>query len=112
MHKYTVVHAPQDLLPQVVGELLSFAANPDLVDVVHGAHGREIHAHPDVAEAWYQARQQVDKQEAEPVQTQVSAPVTEVEQLPDQSSKEAKPAPSAKPAAPSTESPKSSTSKK
>lgn len=84
MHEFTVITAPQDLLPQVVGELLAFAANPDLVDVVHGSLGREIHAHPEVAEAWYQARQQVDEPAKEPVHdpAPVPAPVQEVSPVP------------------------------
>lgn len=72
MQEYTIITVPADLLPQIVGELLQFAVNPDHVDVFHGVHGREIHAHPEVANAWYQARQQ--KPATEPVPVQESAP--------------------------------------
>lgn len=80
MRDFTVITSPQDLLPQVVGELLAFATNPDLVDVVHGTHGREIHAHPEVAEAWFQARQQAPEAAQEPAQ--ISAPVPEPVEAP------------------------------
>lgn len=82
MREYTVINAPLDLLPQVVGELLSFAANPDLVDVVHGVNGREIHAHPEVAEAWFQARQQTPDPEPAPLPMPESAPAPVAEPAP------------------------------
>lgn len=75
MHNYVVVEVPNDLLPQVVGELLQFAADPNLVDVVHEASGRVIHAHPEVADAWYRSRQKVEEKAPETPVTK--APTTD-----------------------------------
>ena len=61
-----MITVDQDLLPQIVGELLQFANDPNLVDVVLEASGRVIHAHPEVAEAWWQARQKVEEEKAKP----------------------------------------------
>lgn len=61
MREYVVINVPQDLLPQITGELLHFAADPNFVDVVHEASGRVIHAHPEVADAWYKARTQPEQ---------------------------------------------------
>jgi len=54
MKEYTVISVEPDLLPQVLRELFAIATNPDLVDVQESDYGRVIHAHPEVAEAWYQ----------------------------------------------------------
>ena len=54
MREYTEIIVEEALLPQVCRELLELAANPNLVEVVHGVVGRVILAHPDLAEAWYQ----------------------------------------------------------
>jgi hypothetical protein len=56
VREYVVVKVPAELLPQVTRELLSFTFKPDLVQVVHGDVGQEIHVHPEVAEAWFQFR--------------------------------------------------------
>lgn len=55
--KTVIVVEDLELMPQVLRELLAYAARPDLVEVVHGNNGQEIWAHPDVAEAWYQSTQ-------------------------------------------------------
>lgn len=90
MREYTVITVDQDLLPQVVGELLQFANDPNLVDVVLEASGRVIHAHPEVAEAWWQARQKLEEEKTKP------APAPE----PLAKEKVPSPAPSAAPAPP------------
>lgn len=55
MREYTeIVVEDDDLLPQILRELLALAAKPDYVDVVQGERGRVIHAHPDIADAWYE----------------------------------------------------------
>lgn len=72
MHEYTEILVPEDLLPQVIGELLKYAADPNLVDVVHGSNGRIIHAHPEVAHAWYQSRQKVEEKVPETPVTKAS----------------------------------------
>lgn len=54
MRDYTVISVEPDLLPQVLRELLAVAANPNLIEVTDDEHGRVIHAHPEVAEVWYQ----------------------------------------------------------
>ena len=54
MQNYTVISVDPDLLPQVLRELLAVAADPGLVEVTDDEHGRVIHAHPQVAEVWYQ----------------------------------------------------------
>jgi hypothetical protein len=54
MKEYTVISVDSDLLPQVLRELFAVANNPDLVEVNESDHGRVIHAHPEVAETWYQ----------------------------------------------------------
>jgi ParB-like chromosome segregation protein Spo0J len=54
MKDYTVIAVDPDLLPQVLRELFAIATNPDLVEVNESDYGRVIHAHPEVAEAWYQ----------------------------------------------------------
>lgn len=77
MREYTTVVVPNDLLPQVVGELLQFATNPDLVEVVDGTAGREIHAHPEVAEAWYQHRQKPPEEAPAPEVVLEAAPEPE-----------------------------------
>lgn len=67
MREYVVIAVPQDLLPQVTGEVLSFAADANLVEVVHEGAGQVLHVHPEVAEAWFQARKKVESEsEAEP----------------------------------------------
>jgi hypothetical protein len=57
IEKTVIIVEDQDLMPQILRELLAYAARPDLVEVVHGDGGQEIWAHPDVAEAWYQSTQ-------------------------------------------------------
>lgn len=80
MREYTTVVVPADLLPQVVGELLQYAVNPDHVEVVDGVAGREIHAHPEVAEAWYQSKQAAEEKAApEPAPAPEPEPVKEPE---------------------------------
>lgn len=78
MREFIVVTTPEDLLPQIVGELLDFAADPNLVEVVHGTDGREIHAHPEVAHAWYEARQKAQEttteKAPEPTQKETAPP--------------------------------------
>jgi hypothetical protein len=54
MKDYTVIAVDPDLLPQVLRELFAIATNPDLIEVNESDHGRVVHAHPEVAEAWYQ----------------------------------------------------------
>jgi len=54
MKDYTVIAVDPDLLPQVLRELFALASNPDLIEVNESDHGRVIHAHPEVAETWYQ----------------------------------------------------------
>jgi hypothetical protein len=54
MKDYTVIAVDPDLLPQVLRELFAVATNPDLVEVNESDYGRVIHAHPEVAEVWYQ----------------------------------------------------------
>lgn len=75
MRDYTRIVVPENLLPQIVGEILEFAADPNLVEVVHETHGRVVHAHPAVANAWYQARQDAEeKKKAEEKPAEPSEP--------------------------------------
>lgn len=90
MKNYVVITVPSDLLPQVLSELLVFAADPNYVEVAHEAVGRVIHAHPEVAEAWYQARQQA-----------AEAALPAVEEVPP--APEPEPEPEATPSAPAPE---------
>lgn len=85
MREYTVITVPQDLLPQIVGELLSFAANPDYVEVVDDVVGRVIHAHPQVADAWFEARNKIEDLEPvapEPTPEPKATPSPEPEKAP------------------------------
>lgn len=54
MRDYLVISVPADLLPQVLRDLLDLAADPNLVEVTDAEMGKVIHAHPQLAEAWYQ----------------------------------------------------------
>lgn len=75
---------PPALIPQITGELLSLAADPNLVNVVHGPDGQEIHVPPEIAEAWYalhQSRQTKAEAPVEP-QTPVEAPAPTIEPSP------------------------------
>lgn len=77
MREYIVINVPADLLPQVTGELLQFASDPNLVEVAMADLGRVIHAHPEVADAWYKWRQEKENPPAtEP------APEAQVEPVP------------------------------
>lgn len=53
MREYTTISVPPELLPQVLRQLFTIAADPNLVDVNDGPSGRLIRVHPAVAEAWY-----------------------------------------------------------
>lgn len=53
MREFTTISVPPELLPQVLRQLLSSAADPNLVDVNDGPSGRIIRVHPEVANAWY-----------------------------------------------------------
>lgn len=55
MNNYVTIDVPNDLLPQVAGELLALARDANDVEIVHEVNGRVIHAHPVLAEAWYRA---------------------------------------------------------
>lgn len=83
MREYTVITVPQDLLPQIVGELLSFASNPDYVEVVDGVVGRVIHAHPQVADAWFEARTKIENPEPEPEPERTPEPLPEPVKTPE-----------------------------
>ena len=110
MNTYLVVTVPQDLLPQVVGELLQFTTDANKVDVVHGVTGREIHVDPLVAEAWLEYRREREKQDlqdrsSEPAATEPEpTPVAEPEPAPapvpaPEPVPEPAPAPSSRPSA-------------
>lgn len=64
--QYVEVRVPRDLLPDVVREILSFAIDPNHVEVVHGDIGQVIMVHPELAEVWYQARQHAEVVPEEP----------------------------------------------
>lgn len=56
MREYTTISVdPIDLMPQVLRELLAIATDPNYVEVTDSELGRVIHAHPQVADAWYEA---------------------------------------------------------
>ena len=74
MQEYVTVKVPQELLPQVVGELLAFTYNPDYVEVVHGPEGQEILVHPAIADAWF-----LKHNPPEPAPTPAPEPVPPVE---------------------------------
>lgn len=76
MQNYVIVTVPQDLLPQVVGELLQFTNDANLVDVVHGDVGRVIHVDPHVADAWMADRKMREAQ-ATPAPQPTSEPTSE-----------------------------------
>lgn len=85
MDDYFRFIVPNALIPQVTGELLALAPDPDLVTVVHGDNGQEIHVATFIAEAWYELHQARQKKQAEAAaapQTPVEAPAPTIEPSP------------------------------
>lgn len=74
MRMYVTISVPEELLPQVTAELLSFTYDANDVEIVHGPEGREIHADPAVADAWFLKH---NPPEPRPVQVQAPAPAPE-----------------------------------
>lgn len=85
MREHTVITVPADLLPEVLRQLLEIATDPNLVEVADEERGRVIRAHPDVAEAWYQAK--VAEMEKPKAVEQEQAKVTETKQSKTQNQK-------------------------
>lgn len=109
MQNYVVVTVPQDLLPQVVGELLQFTTDPNRVDVVHSEVGRVIHVDPLVADAWLAYRK--EREEADlAARGVVAEPAPEPEPTPaPEPESEPAPAPTPPPAPAPTPAPKPAT---
>jgi hypothetical protein len=71
---YVRILVEEGLLPQVVRELLALSTDANYVDVVDGDNGRMILAHPEVADAWFEA---VTKDEAPEVVATEEVDVTD-----------------------------------
>lgn len=68
---------PEDMLPDIVGQLLNFAVDPNHVEVVHGDTGREVLVATWVGDAWYAEHLAVKKLKEEGAQMLPPKPVEE-----------------------------------